>query len=226
MKYKLLLFLSTIMLLFTMNGCGKEEKETTLMGMVMSVDGTKISLRERDSQMQPGERPNMENFDPENFNPEDFEGGNFNKEDFNPENFNPEDFEGGEFDPENFNPEDFKGGEFNPENFNPEDFKDGEFDPENLNREDFNPEDVDSTELVPSDKEKPKFEEGESKTIDIADAHISVEIEDGKATGSMDDIKTGSFLTITMNGKGEVTNVLVSSRRGFGGRMPGNKTEE
>ena len=171
MKYKLLLFLSTIMLLFTMNGCGKEEKETTLTGMVISVDGTKISLREMDSQMQLGERPNMENF----------------------------------------NPEDLKGGDFNPENFN---------------REDFNPEDIDSTELVPSDKEKPNFEEGESKTIDIADAHISVEIEDGKATGSMDDIKTGSFLTITMNGKGEVTNVLVSSRRGFGGRMPGNKTEE
>ena len=186
MKYKLLLFLSTIMLLFTMNGCGKEEKETILTGMVISVDGTKISLREMDSQMQPGERPNMENFNPENFNPEDFEGGNFNREDFNPE--------------------DFKGGDFN--------------------REDFNPEDVDSTELVPSDKEKPKFEEGESKTIDIADAHISVEIEDGKATGSMDDIKTGSFLTITMNGKGEVTNVLVSSSRGFGGRMPGNRTEE
>ena len=216
MKYKLLLFLSTIMLLFTMNGCGKEEKETTLTGMVISVDGTKISLREMDSQMQPGERPNMENFNPENFNPEDFQGENFNREDFDPENFNPEDFKGGEFDTENFNPEDFKGGEFDPENFNPE----------NFNREDFNPEDVDSTELVPGDKGKPNFEEGESKTIDIADAHISVEIEDGKATGSMDDIKTGSFLTITMNGKGEVTNVLVSSSRGFGGRMPGNKTEE
>ena len=53
-----------------------------------------------------------------------------------------------------------------------------------------------------------------------------MEIEDGKATGSMDDIKTGSFLTITMNGKGEVTNVLVSSSRGFGGRMSGNKTGE
>lgn len=156
------------------------------------------------------------NLNREDFNPEDFKGG-----DFNPENFNPEDLKGGDFNPENFNPEDFKGGEFDPENFNSENFN-----PENFNREDFNPEDIDSTELVPSDKEKPKFEEGESKTIDIADAHISVEIEDGKATGSMDDIKTGSFLTITVNGKGEVTNVLVSSSRGFGGRMPGNKTEE
>lgn len=40
--------------------------------------------------------------------------------------------------------------------------------------------------------------------------------------GSMDDIKAGTFVTITMNGKGEVTHVLVSSQSSFGGRFPSN----
>ena len=60
--------------------------------------------------------------------------------------------------------------------------------------------------------------------VDIGDAHISVEIDGGKASGSMDDIKAGTFVTITMNGKGEVTNVLVSPQSFFGGgnRRPTN----
>ena len=58
--------------------------------------------------------------------------------------------------------------------------------------------------------------DGEIKQVDIANAHISVEIEGGKVSGSMEDMKTGVFVTITMNGKGEVTNVLVSSS-GWGG---------
>ena len=62
--------------------------------------------------------------------------------------------------------------------------------------------------------------DAETKNVDISDAHISVEIDGGKASGSMDDIKAGTFVTITMNGKGEVTNVLVSSQSGFGGRFP------
>ena len=69
------------------------------------------------------------------------------------------------------------------------------------------------------------FGEGmETKDVDIADAHISVEIDGGKASGSMDDIKAGTFVTITMNGKGEVTNVLVSPQSFFGGgnRRPTN----
>ena len=60
-------------------------------------------------------------------------------------------------------------------------------------------------------------EDMETKDMDIADAHISVEIDGGKASGTMDDIKPGTFVTITMNGKGEVTNVLVSSQSFFGG---------
>ena len=44
----------------------------------------------------------------------------------------------------------------------------------------------------------------------------------GKASGSMDDITAGTFVTITMNGKGQVTNVVVSSMSGLGGRIPTN----
>lgn len=66
--------------------------------------------------------------------------------------------------------------------------------------------------------------DAETKNVDISDAHISVEIDGGKASGSMDDIKAGTFVTITMNSKGEVTNVLVSPQSFFGGgnRRPTN----
>ena len=60
--------------------------------------------------------------------------------------------------------------------------------------------------------------DAETKDVDIGDAHISVEIDGGKASGSISDIEAGTFVTITMNGKGEVTNVLVSSQSFFGGR--------
>ena len=60
----------------------------------------------------------------------------------------------------------------------------------------------------------------ETKTLDIGNAHISVEIEEGKASGSMSDIVPGAYVTITLNGKGEATYVLVSSRSAFGGGRP------
>lgn len=64
--------------------------------------------------------------------------------------------------------------------------------------------------------------DAETKDVDIANAHISVEIDGGKASGTMDDIKVGAFVTITMNGKGQATNVLVSSMFGFGNGKPTN----
>ena len=54
-------------------------------------------------------------------------------------------------------------------------------------------------------------EDMETKDVDIGNAHISVEIDGGKASCSMDDIKAGVFVTITVNGKGEATYVLISS---------------
>ena len=201
MKRKLFAILLVFVLAVTMVACGEGE-ETTLTGMVVSVDGTVISLMEMDSSnmgnrdFAEGEQPTM---------PEGMEG-----------------FEGfGSFDPENFDgqmPEGMEGfegfGSFDPENF------DGQM-PEGMTM----PEGV----TMPEDGEMPDFggmggmdfenfaSDAETKNVDIAGAHISVEIDGGKATGSMDDIKAGVFVTITMNGKGEVTNVLVSSQSGFGG---------
>ena len=54
-------------------------------------------------------------------------------------------------------------------------------------------------------------------TLDIGEAHISVEIEGGKESGSMDNIQPGTFVTVTVNGKGKATYVLVSSQSFFGG---------
>ena len=63
----------------------------------------------------------------------------------------------------------------------------------------------------------------ETTEMDIGDAHISVEIDGGKASGSMEDLKAGTFVTITLNKKGKVTNVLVSFQSFFGGsRIPTN----
>ena len=52
----------------------------------------------------------------------------------------------------------------------------------------------------------------QAESYDLSAAHISVEIDEGKAAGSMEDLQQGSFVTLTLNAKGEVTNVLVSSR--------------
>ena len=147
----------------TLAACGEGE-ETTLTGMVVSVDGTVISLVEMDAE-------NMGNFT-EGERPEMPEGM---------ENFDPEQFEG----------------------MTP---PDGMTMPENGEMPDFSGEEGGM---------RPGFgnfgEDMETRDVDIADAHISVEIEGGKASGTMDDIQAGTFVTITMNGKGEVTNVLVSS---------------
>ena len=63
----------------------------------------------------------------------------------------------------------------------------------------------------------------ETKEVDISKAHISVEIDGGKASGSMEDLRPGVTVTITLNSKGQATYVLVSSQSFFGGgRRPGN----
>lgn len=210
MKKKFTAILITIVMILSLAACGAGE-ETTVTGMVVSIDGTVLSVIENDGStgengFAGGERPEMpegmENFESfGNFNPEDFEG-NF------PEGERPEmpegmeNFEGfGNFDPENFD------GTF-PEGERPE-MPEGITIPEDGNRPEFNSE----------NGERPNFGNfdfnAETKDIDIGNAHISVEIDGGKASGTIDDITAGSFVTITMNAKGEVTNVLVSSRSGF-----------
>ena len=181
MKKKLVAIFVALVMTMALAACGAGE-ETTLTGMVVSVDGTVISLMEMDADMDfaGGERPEM---------PEGMEGF-------------------GGFDP----------GEFDgtlPEGMEP---PEGMTMPENGEMPDFGGENGDM---------RPGFgnfgEDMETTDVDIANAHISVEIDGGKATGSMDDIKAGTFVTITMNAKSEVTNVLVSAQSGFGGgRRPTN----
>ena len=207
MKKKFLAFLILGALILTMGACQSKEQgqETTLTGMVVSVDGTVISLMEMDGEMSgmnfgSGQMPEgMEGM-------EGFEGFG----DFNPEEFDGNLPEGGSF------PQ-WGNGEM-PEGMEP---------PEGMEM----PEDMELPEgmTMPEDGQMPDFggmggmdfenfsSDAETKDVDIGDAHISVEIEGGKATGSLDDIKAGVFVTITMNSKGEVTNVLVSSQSGFGG---------
>lgn len=202
MKKRILLVLCALLLVLTMTACGSN-KETTLTGMVVSVEGTTVSLMEFSEDMMErpaeGEMPDMENFQGfGGFDPSQFGGEGFDPENFDPENFDPENFGGEGFDPGNFDPENFDG---------------------------TMPEMPEGAEM-PAEGQMPNFTEnfeGESTTVDIADAHISVEIDGGKAGGSMEDIKVGSMLTVTMNGKGEVTNVLVSSSFGFGGAIPADR---
>ena len=74
--------------------------------------------------------------------------------------------------------------------------------------------------------ERPNFgnfggNQGETTTVDLKNAHISIQDGDIKAAGTISDIKAGSFLTITLDGNGEATEVLVGSMGGFGGRGQG-----
>ena len=201
MKRKFIAILMTLALAVTLAACGGGE-ETTLTGMVVSVDGTVISLVEMDAgnmggrDFAEGERPEM---------PEGMEGFG---------GFNPDEFDGTLPEGETF-PQ-WGEGEMPemPEGMEP---PEGMTMPENGEMPDFNGE---------NGGMRPGFgnfgEEMETTDVDIANAHISVEIDGGKASGSMNDIKAGTFVTITMNGKGEATYVLVSSMEGFGGRRPAN----
>ena len=191
MKQKIIAILMTVVMALSLAACGGGE-ETTLTGMVVTVEGTVISLMERGNlNSEGGERPER---------PEGMESTG----DFNPGKYGGTLPEGETFPP---------GGEGEmPE------MPDGMEPPEGM--------------TMPADGEMPDFggenggmrpgfgnfgENMETKDVDIGDAHISVEIDGGKASGSLEDIQAGTFVTITMNAKGEVTNVLVSLQTGFGG---------
>ena len=196
MKQKIAAILMVLVMLISLAACNKGE-DTTLTGMVVSVDGTVISLVEMDGEMGnmnsgSGEMPQM---------PGGMGGfggfGDFNPEDFG--DFNPEDFEG-------MFPD---GGDFSQwgEGEMPE-MPEGMEIPEDMTMPSFSGGDFDFDSIA---------SDAETKDVDIGDAHISVEIDGGKASGSISDIQAGVFVTITMNAKGEVTNVLVSSRSSYGG---------
>ena len=184
-------------LVMTFAACGEEE-ETTLTGMVTAVDGTVISLMEMDGSMGSmdfagGEQPQL---------PEGMEGFG---------GFDPGEFGGtlpeGETFPQ-WGEGEMPGGMMPP---------DGMTMPENGEMPDFGGQNG-GTWPAGGDWSG----DMETTDVDIGSAHISVEIDGGKASGSMEDIVPGAFVTITMNSKGEATYVLVSSRSSFGGgsRVP------
>ena len=199
MKRKLLAIVCVLALAASLVACGAGE-ETTLTGMVVSVDGTVISLVEMDAGnmsgtgFAEGERPEM---------PEGMEG-----------------FEG--FDPGSFNPEEFDGS-----------FPEGKDFPQRQQGEmPQMPEGMTPPQNgeMPEDGQMPSFGGGqggrgfenfasdmETTTVDIGDAHISIENNGIKESGSIADIQPGTFVTITLNGKGEVTYVLITSQSRFGG---------
>ena len=206
MKRRMTAVVLALALALTLTACGGGE-ETTLTGMVTAVEGTVVSVMEMDGQMggmdfdfAEGERPEM----PEDMTmPEGMEG------------FDPGQFGGMPPDGENF-PQ-WEEGEA-------PDF------PEDVTMPEDMPEDMTLPEgmPMPEDGEMPDFEggpsfaggfdnfefDGETTDVDIADAHISVEIEGGKEGGSLESVTPGSFVTVTLDGKGQATYVLVS--RGFG----------
>ena len=181
MMKKWIAMLAVVAMMLTLTACGGGE-ETTVTGMVMSVDGTVVSLMDMGGFGGRGEMPErpegMEDFTrPEN-------GEDFQKpegmEDFSmPENF----------DPENFDPEKMEG------------FGQGE------------------GPMMPPNGEMPGRENfgemGEPTTLDLANAHISIEIDGGKESGSMENIVPGTMVTVTVDGKGNATYVLVSQSFGF-----------
>ena len=200
MKRKFIGILMALALVVSLAACGEEE-ETTLTGMVVSVDGTVISLVEMDMS--------------------GLEGGNW-AEGRRPEmGEGMEGFEGfGGFDPGSFDGT-FPEGETIPQ-------WEGGGMPGGMEP----PEDM----TMPENGQMPDFggmggmnfgnfsADAETKELDIGDAHISVEIDGGKASGTLDDIVPGAFVTITMNSKGQVTYVLVSSQSfpGGNGQRPAN----
>ena len=220
MKNKTIALLCVLALALAMAGCGSGE-ETTMTGMVVSVDGTVITLVEMDSledmdftdqrpagsrgegQGRPGGSEDFtmpEGFDPNNFDPNSFGGfgGGF-------DGFDGEMPEGGQW-PEDGQMPQMPGGQW------PEGGPMPQM-PEGGGMPNFG-----------SFGSEGSFEElGETTTIDLAEAHISVEIENGKESGDMSSIRAGSFVTITLDKKGNATYVLVSATSGlFGGYWFGN----
>ena len=209
MNRKIIAIALSVVMALSLAACGGGE-ETTLTGMVTAVNGTVVSVADMgEMNFEGGERPQMDlsGVDPESFAGTLPEGETYPARGDGEMPQMPADGEMPEFDgelPEGMTmPADGEMPEF-----------DGEL-PEGM--------------TMPADGEMPDFGgmgggmfagfsgDMETTDVDIADAHISVEIDGGKASGSLEEIQPGVFVTITMNGKGEVTNVLISSQSGFGG---------
>lgn len=190
MKMKLIALLCLLAVAASMTGCREEvvEEETTLSGIVISVDGSVINLvemanadRGNAEKMPQGEKGSKPAGDFEGFGETVPEGGRSSM----PEGERPSRQEGA-----------FAGsGGTLPE---------GETMPS-----------------VSSGGRRDRMETAESSQIDLANAHITVEFDGGKASGSMEDITVGTYVTVTLNSEGQATKVVVSEASGFGGRSQG-----
>ena len=227
MKRKLTAILCLAALVLCMAGCSEKEETTTLTGMVVSVEGTVVNIMDtsnmgnfqgnwggnRPSGSENGQRPEGNFTMPEGMTlPEGVtipeggfvrpEGGNRPEGGTRPEGdyTRPQ----GGFDPENFQ------GQFPESNFT---MPEGMTLPEGGNRPSFG-----------GNNENGKLQM-ETTAVDLANAHISIQDGDIKAAGSISDIKVGSMLTITLNGKGVATEVLVTSSgmSGFAGNFGGGR---
>ena len=178
-------------LAMSLAACGKGE-ETTVTGMVVSVDGTVITLIEQGVTMNGMDFSQMER-------PEGGEGF-------------------GGFDPGSFGGQMPQWSGQMPEGGQMPQWN-GEM-PEGGQMPQWNGE-------MPEGGQMPSFggfsSDMETKTVDIGNAHISVEIDGGKASGSISDIQPGTTVTITLNGKGEATYVLVSAQVFFRGGRSGTR---
>lgn len=189
MKTKLISILCILSLVLCAVGCGAAEESTTVTGIVVSVEGTVVSVRTMGSRGQNGENGQR----PTGEMPE------------RPTGEMPE----------------RPTGEM-PERPTGEDFPRRPADGETSERPTG---EMPERPTGEEERQRPSFggANTEAESYDLANAHISVEIDEGKASGTMEDIKTGSILTLTLNKKGEVTQVLVSSRTlsGLGNRGNG-----
>ena len=200
MKRKIIAILMSLVLVLSLTACGGGE-ETTLTGMVVAVEGTVLSVVQMDEMnFEGGEGAQM----PENFG-----------------DFNPEEFSGTLPEGETFPA---RGDGERPEMPEGMEIPEGMEMPEGMT--------MPAAGSMPEfDGEMPDFggqgggmfpgfggdlSDMETTDVDIADAHISLEEDGVKTSGTLEDIQSGSFVTITLNGKGEVTYVLVTE--GFGGR--------
>ena len=217
MKTKIFAILTIAAMVFSLAACGAAEsggEETTISGMVISVEGTTVTLLETNGNMSfGGNRGEGGNFG--GFNGELPEGMTMPEGGFQWDGEMPEGAtmpEGGfqwngEMPEGMTRPEGGFQGEL-PEGMTmPEGgFQwDGEM-PEGMTRPEGGAPIVDSSLANIS-----------TITVDIANAHISVQTDGVKAGGTMEDIKAGTMVTITMKDN-KVTNVLVTSQNSFGGR--------
>ena len=216
MKKNWIAVLCALALVLSMAGCSGGE-ETTVTGMVVSLEGTMVTLVEMSGGMENfgGDFPSMFENGEMPTRPEGGEGAGRPEgmEDFTM----PEDFDFENFDPENM-PEGFNRVEM-PEGFDPEKMPEG-FEPGSFGGM---PGGGDRPQQMPEGGDFSGFQGGmssmgETTTLDIANARVGIEIEDGKESGSMDDVTPGAMVTITISPKGEATYVLISSSGfSFGG---------